>query len=377
MKDIRQSLEHLPEGLQETYANILERVDPGCTSIVRQTLQWLVCDVSTMTLAELYECLAIEPGMDHIDEEAQLSSPMDIYDLCGSLIAVKAEGEVILAHLSVKDYLLSDAIKHGKASAFALSESEVNAENVLKCLTYLSFAEFRTGPARSSNAFEARLVAHPFLDHAAKFWTSYAKNSGYKSEELRNRVLAFFTPSDDDRPIFMSWLQVICSEVVLRREDLKRTLLQRRKVGYNYYPKHPTTLYYASSYGIEHVVQALLEQGAEVDARGGRLGATAFHAAALRGHVKIMDMLFQKGADPNMMDLIKKTPLNSATLMDHIDVIKYLLEHGADPDIRDDRNTAAFEWACLLGHEEAKKLLGPVTSVGDLDPIISQYLQGQ
>ena len=376
MKDIRQALSHLPEGLQETYENILEKVDPGCTDIVRQTLQWLVCDVTNMTLAELYECLAIETGMDHIDEEAQLSSSMDIYDLCGSLIAVTAEGEVILAHLSVKDYLLSNAIKHGKASAFALSESEANAENALKCLSYLSFAEFRTGPALSANAFEARLLAHPFLDHAAKYWTSYAKNSGYTSEELRNIVLQFFTPSDTDRPIFMSWLQVICSEVVLRRQDLKRTVLQRRKVGFNYYPKHATTLYYAASYGIEHVVKALLEQGAEVDAVGGRLGATAFHAAALRGHVKVMDLLFQKGADPNKMDFIRKTPLNSAALMGHVDVVKYLLDHGADPDIKDDRNMTAFEWACLVGREEAKKLLGPVTTVGDLDPSISQYLQG-
>ena len=97
MKDIRQALNHLPEGLQETYENILGKVEPGCVEIVKQTLQWLVCDVSTLTLAELYECLAIEQDMDHIDEEAQLSSPMDIYDLCGSLISVTAASAKVLA----------------------------------------------------------------------------------------------------------------------------------------------------------------------------------------------------------------------------------------------------------------------------------------
>jgi len=359
MKDIRQALSHLPEGLQETYENILGKVEPGCVEIVKQTLQWLVCDVSTLTIAELYECLAIEQYMDHIDEEAQLSSPMDIYDLCGSLISVTAEGGVILAHLSVKDYLLSDAIEHGKASAFALSLPQANAENAFKCLTYLSFAEFRTGPSRTANEFEARLLAHPFLEHASRFWVTYAENSGFASEELKGRVLEFFTPSF--RPQFMSWLQIICSEVVLRRQDLKRTVHERRKAGYNYYPKHATPLYYAASFGIEHVVRALLEQGAEVDATGGRLGATAFHAAALRGHVKVMDILFQNGADPNKMDFIKKTPLNSAALVDNVEVIKYLLEHGADPDIRDDRHMTAYGWACALGHDETRKLLEPVT----------------
>jgi hypothetical protein len=371
MKDIRQALNHLPEGLQETYENILENVDPGCINIVRQTLQWLVCDVSALTLAELYECLAIEQGMDHIDEEAQLSSPMDIYDLCGSLISVTAEGEVILAHLSVKDYLLSDAIKHSKASTFALSLPEVNTQNAFRCLTYLSFAEFQTGPARTADDFEARLLAHPFLEHASKYWPSYAENAGSSSQELKARVLEFFTPTF--RPPFMSWLQVICSEVVLRHQDLKRISHERRKSGYNYYPKHATSLYYAASFGIEHVVTALLEQGAEVDATGGRLGATAFHAAALRGHVKVMDILFQKGADPNKLDFIRKTPLNSAALVDNVEVIKYLLEHGADPDIRDDRHKTAYEWACMLGHEATRKLLEPVTEGANVDG--SSYLQ--
>lgn len=359
MRDIRQALNHLPKGLAETYENILQKVDPGSVKVVRQTLQWLVCDVSTFTLAELYECLAIEQDMDCIDEEAQLSSPMDIYDLCGSLIAFTPEGEVLLAHLSVKDYLLSDSINHGKASAFALSEADINAENAFKCLTYLLFAEFRKGPVRSADDFEVRLLNHPFLEHASKYWPSYAENFSSSSEELKTRVLEFFTPSC--RPQFMSWLQVICSEVILRRQDMKRTAIKRRKAGYNYYPKHATPLYYAASFGIEHVVKALLEQGAEVDATGGRLGATAFHAAALRGHVKVMDILFQNGADPNKTDFIQKTPLNSAALVDNVEVIKYLLEHGADPNVRDDRDKTAYDWARMLGREQTKDLLEPVT----------------
>jgi hypothetical protein len=365
MKDIRHALNNLPEGLQETYENILEKVTPGCIDIVRQTLQWLVCDVTNLTLAELHECLAIEQDIDHIDEEAQLSSPMDIYDLCGSLITVTADGGVILAHLSVKDYLLSDAIKHGKASAFALSLPEVNAENAFKCLTYLSFAEFRTGPSRTQDEFGDRLLAHPFLCHASKWWATYARNADSSSEELKNRVLEFFMPSC--RPQFMSWLQVNCSEVVLKRQDLKRTGIEKRKRGFSYYPRRATSLYYAASSGIEHVVRALLEQGAEVDAPGGRLEATAFHAAASRGHIEIMDILYQKSADPNKVDRIKRTALQSAALVDNVEVIKDLLEHGADPDMEDDRQKTAYDWACILGHVEAQKLLKQVTWVDGPD----------
>jgi hypothetical protein len=319
------------------------------------TIQWLVCDVWPLTLAELHECLAIELDIDHIDEESQLSSPMDICDICGSLIAVTVEGEVILAHLSVKDYILSDAIKHGKASKFGISKLEANAENALKCLKYLSFAEFRSGPSRNPDEFEARLDSHHFLNHASRWWASYAENAGSSSKEMKDCILQLFTPSC--RPQFMSWLQVLCSEVVLGRRRTNGPGIERQKFGYDEYPKHATSLYYAASFGVGHVVQTLLEQGAEVDAKGGRLGATAFHAAALRGHVEIMDILLKHGADPNKMDTIKKTPLHSAALTGNVEVIKYLLDNGADPEARDDRNRSAYDQAIVAGHTVAGKLL--------------------
>jgi hypothetical protein len=85
----------------------------------------------------------------------------------------------------------------------------------------------------------------------SSFPRAYIKTSGLIRRKLwlfvrgiKGPCLEFFTPSF--RPQFMSWLQVICSEVVLRRQDLKRTAHERRKAGYNYYPKHATPLYYAA-----------------------------------------------------------------------------------------------------------------------------------
>jgi ankyrin repeat protein len=146
---------------------------------------------------------------------------------------------------------------------------------------------------------------------------------------------------------------------------LKRTGIERRARRFDYYPEQGTPLYYAASFGIEHVVKALLDQGAEVDATGGRLGATAFHAAALRGHVKIMDILFQKGADVNKMDFIRQTPLNSAVLVDNIEVIKYLLDHGADQQVIDLQRRTPYDWAVVLGHTEAQKLLKTLIVIED------------
>ena len=97
----------------------------------------------------------------------------------------------------MKDYLLSDAIKHGKASAFALTLPQANVENAFKYLTYLSLAEFRTGPSRTANEFEARRLTHPFLEHTSRHQVSYAENSGSSSEELKARVWNSSLPLSD------------------------------------------------------------------------------------------------------------------------------------------------------------------------------------
>jgi ankyrin repeat protein len=67
------------------------------------------------------------------------------------------------------------------------------------------------------------------------------------------------------------------------------------------------------------------------------------------------------------VDRIKRTALQSAALVDNVEVIKYLLEHGADPDMEDDRQKTAYDWACILGHVEAQKLLKQVTWVDGPD----------
>ncbi len=56
---------------------------------------------------------------------------------------------------------------------------------------------------------------------------------------------------------------------------------------YNLYPQHATSLYYAASFCLDHIVNALIENGAVLDAPGSRFGGTALHGAVLRCHVLI------------------------------------------------------------------------------------------
>src|SRR3712207_2495053 len=60
-------------------------------------------------------------------------------------------------------------------------------------------------------------------------------------------------------------------------------------------------LWEAARSGDAAAVRALLERGADVNARF-RYGQTALFKAAERGHVEVVKLLLERGADPNVKD---------------------------------------------------------------------------
>ena len=73
-------------------------------------------------------------------------------------------------------------------------------------------------------------------------------------------------------------------------------------VKWDVYPRHATSLYYAASFGLAEIVEALIGTGAELNAPGSRFGGTALHAAALREHIPVMKLLLEAGSDPGRAD---------------------------------------------------------------------------
>lgn len=89
-----------------------------------------------------------------------------------------------------------------------------------------------------------------------------------------------------------------------------------------------TPLEIASSSGNEKVVKLLCEQGAET-------GTCALHEAVLNHHEHIVQLLLEHGADVNVRNKKGDTPLGKAVGYHLEDNIRLLLEHGADVHARD------------------------------------------
>lgn len=346
VKAVRSALQQLPKGLDETYDNILIKVSDSDVEIVRRILLWVSFAVMPMTLTEVHEAIAVEPHLDHLDEESRLRSSQDILDLCSSLVNVTDHGYIRLAHLSVKEYLLSlGSSKNDGLSIFALEPNSANYELANNCLTYLSFNEFSSGPCATSDSYTDRLMRHPLLEYAAICWTYYVRGTKM-TPDLRHLITDFFSPLS--RSTFMSWVQV----------------LNAANASWDFYPRHATPLYYASSFGlVETVADMLNDPDLALDAPGSRFGGTALHAAVLREHIPVMKLLLEAGADPNQGDWHRIYPLHTAAAYGNAEVIEMLLEYGASADVVDEEGRTPREWALRAANLESQRLLPGATEV--------------
>ena len=340
VKAIKIALDQLPEGLNETYERILMKIPKSDTEMLQRVLTWLGFAVLPLTLEELHEAIAIEPGSDCLDEESRLSRPQDILSLGNSLIDISEDGHVRLAHLSVRDYLLSEDVwKNETISRFALGKAEANQRLAISCLTYLSFRDLIAGPKDSLDAYIDRMARHPLLKYASTAWTYHVRASEPDSE-LNTLILDFFSASS--RGKFMSWVQVLNADYHFK---------------WDLYPRHATSLYYAASFGLGEAVTCLLSEGHDIDAPGSRFGGAPLHAAVLRHHVPVMKILLDAGANPSKADFNKATPLHTAVTHGNMEVIKMLLEYGASKDAIDGMGGTPYDWASKAGQTEVLKLL--------------------
>lgn len=90
--------------------------------------------------------------------------------------------------------------------------------------------------------------------------------------------------------------------------------------------------------GSGNVVRALVRAGALVDARDGVKHCTALHMAARRGNVEVAEALLDCGADIEARDSLGETPLRRSVNCDKTEVTSLLLSRGADVHSKGSKN---------------------------------------
>ena len=288
-KAVRQALKSLPRDLDETYERILSRINHNDAVMAKRALSWLAYAARPLLLEELAEAAVLEQETRELDPEARLRDPLDIIEVCGSLVLHRdTTGEVVLAHHSVKDFLRSKSALM-RVEFYHLQDISSNAEVAKSCLTYLLLRDFATGPAKSGKELLQRFINYPLLDYAARHWCDHAVLALSDDKELHSLAMDLMDP--EGTPNFFAWIQELVSN--------PRSLSPMS----GKYSTWATPLYFASSFGLIDVVKSLLKAGVNINERGGSFGGTALHAAVWRNHPEIIQLLIEAGADQTVKDV--------------------------------------------------------------------------
>jgi len=306
---IQKALISLPPTLDISYQDILGRIDgEEDRQLTQQILQILAFNLRPLMLPAVCKMLQVTPGLRTFDESKRLTHPKDVLDICGTLLDYDKESEIVtLAHHSVKTYLMSDL--RGDAAYFQLNEEEGHRRMATYSLTFLCSDTF------SSDAMASFFAASPgyrdkdFLDYAVQQWAFHTKEVKDLGEPLWSILQSFLLSSTYGRQNFQTWVQFLIPGCG--------------------FAKNTPPLYYAASYGLTTVVQYLIDIQVDVEVRGGRGGATPINIAAFRGHLDVVKLLLQAGADPYKRDVATNmNAVQGAGSRHHWHVVKYLEKKG-------------------------------------------------
>ena len=120
---------------------------------------------------------------------------------------------------------------------------------------------------------------------------------------------------------------------------------------------HPRLVHLAAENGHLEVVRLLIEKGADATAEDDDK-STPLHYAAENGHLEVVRLLIEKGADATAANVYKSTPLHFGGAENgHLEVVRLLIEKGADATAEEGDKTTPLHYAAESGHLEVVRLL--------------------
>ncbi|KAE8447059.1 hypothetical protein EG329_011194 [Mollisiaceae sp. DMI_Dod_QoI] len=354
LKDIKEMVEGETNELANLYEGILmDEVDVGLRDKAFLMMRWVCLAERPLTLGELRYAMACDitddddPVRDQdvkgfVDTDARMEKL--VKSLSGGLAEVRyyaKDATVQLFHQSVNDFLTESGLSILHQATNASSEKKPadeilgESENRLSasCLTYLRLEKTIHTACLALEDIQETLV---FVDYATKYWAVHAEKAERRGVDQAG-VVKFF---DSWSEAFETW-----------------KMIYKAIAGVDeWYPALTSGLAHtAARYNLQTVTKYLLEKDPIQEADDN--GYTPLHEGARFGHIDIVSILVDHGADLDAKDWEGNTPLVVAAAAGHEDVVKLLLIQATQSDISDRQTGNALQAAASIGNASLVALL--------------------
>ncbi|KAL6824588.1 ankyrin repeat-containing domain protein [Trichoderma sp. SZMC 28015] len=323
-KAVLKTLKALPTGSDAydyTYNAAMDRINhqsPSRRRLSMNVLSWITHAMRPLSVIELQYALGVETEADEFDED-NLPQLEDIISTSLGLVTFDKRSKVIrLVHHTTQEFFERNLKRWFPSAKTYIAEV---------CSCYLSssasqeeFREFKSKRGRSLKLFS----------YAATYWQDHVSMSDFSQ----------------------------------RHVNFLKKPSRLRVFEYNFHrrqpnPKYSTGLHIAAESGWNEIVEILLQDIADADARD-EFNRTPFYLAASSGHSAVMRTLLSSDQiDVNVISSESRyTPLICAAQRGHAAAVKLLLDTGkVNAGFTCKRQKAALWYAVVGGHVDAMLLL--------------------
>jgi hypothetical protein len=187
-RDILEALDALPKGIQETYDEIMKRINrqhDKDAELARRILGWITYAKEPLTTKQLQQALTITTGSTKSDEDAEIHEQI-LISTCLGIVTIDSKSNVIrLVHYTTQEY-----IERIRETQFP----EAQAVIAKSCLTCLGFDMFMEGPPPGKSTKSWMSERCLFTSYASLFWAEHVNDMGNR---LDVQEVAFSVLTDE------------------------------------------------------------------------------------------------------------------------------------------------------------------------------------
>ncbi|RFU78126.1 hypothetical protein TARUN_4117 [Trichoderma arundinaceum] len=314
IESIRKAVEELPGNLDATYDRMLLNIDRNVQPRVISLLKWLAVSFDVLSTDLLLEVFSLHPERSPpFDEAERLLLAGGMLKHLSGLVVVDGH-YVRLAHISIKEYLTSDRIRHGDASAFSFTEADAHLHIASSCLVYHlqcndpgvvnPQGNIREGGEEKVSKLKA---------YAALNWPLHLELVPRSSWPLKT-------------------VQAANLALTVRSQSLSSMMSSLPVRQYYFGDAWPKPLSYTAYVGASQLTEMLVSEGVGANEYITQedLDAALLNASSA-GNIETIRFLLSKGAGVDTVNVFTHNPLAMATAAGHIEAVRFLLEDEAVP----------------------------------------------